>query len=199
LATTSINHHSCITVARPHDNPPKERGSVYEIVTDRIITLLQQGTVPWRKPWRTDAPKSLATLKEYRGINALLLAVEGYASPYWLTFAQAQRLGGHIKQGEHSTLVTFWKQSPYKKHNDDTGEDETRHGFLLRYFRVFNLEQTECIADKLGLTGASPRVPSIETCERIVSDMPLAPKREQSNARGESHAKRSPRKVCESE
>jgi antirestriction protein ArdC len=55
-------------------------------------------------------------------------------------------------------------------------------GFLLRYFNVFNLEQTDGIADKLGLTGASPRVPSIETCERIVSEMPSRPRFESSSA-----------------
>ncbi len=54
--------------------------------------------------------------------------------------------------------------------------------FLLRYYRVFNLCQTEGIAEKLGL-GESPRpVPSIEQCEHIVSAMPNAPRMEQSNA-----------------
>jgi antirestriction protein ArdC len=127
---------------------------------------------------------SLASLKPYRGINVLLLASQGYASRYWLTFSQAARLGGHVRKDERSTLVTFWKRSPYTTRNEDTGEDETRQGFLLRYYRVFNLCQTEGIAEKLGLsiTGESPRVPSLEQCEEIVSKMPFAPKREQSNA-----------------
>src|SRR5215470_9017557 len=142
--------------------------SVYSIVTNQIIEQLQRGVVPWRKPWTTQFPKSLRSLREYRGINVLLLASQGYASQYWLTFNQASALGGHVKQGERSTLVTFWKRSPYKKHNDETGEDETRQGFLLRYYRVFNLCKTEGIAKKLGLStsGDSSRVPSIETCER---------------------------------
>ena len=158
--------------------------SPYQIITDRIIEQLQRGVVPWRRPWTTQFPKSLRSLREYRGINVLLLASQGYSSPYWLTFNQAKELGGHVKQGEPSTIVTFWKRSPYKRHNEETGEDETRQGFLLRYYRVFNLCQTEGIAEKLGLstTGESSRVPSIETCERIVREMPFAPRREQSNA-----------------
>jgi len=158
-------------------------GTSYQIVTDAIIKQLQNGVVPWRKPWTTQFPKSLRSLREYRGLNVLMLASQGYASPYWLTFNQAKALGGYVKQGEHSTLVTFWKRSPYKRHNEETGEDETRQGFLLRYYRVFNLCQTEEIAEKLGLsvTGDS-RVPSIEACEQIVANMPLPPKREQSNA-----------------
>ena len=167
---------SIVSQSRPSASP-------YQIITDKIIEQLQRGVVPWRKPWSAQFPKSLRSLREYRGINVLLLASQGYASPYWLTFNQARALGGHVKQGEHSTLVTFWKRSPYKVKDAETGEDETRQGFLLRYYRVFNLCQTEGIADKLGLsTSGESRVPSIETCERIVREMPFAPKREQSNA-----------------
>jgi antirestriction protein ArdC len=158
----------------------------YQIVTDAIIRQLELGVCPWRKPWTTQFPKSLRSLREYRGLNVLMLASQGYASPYWLTFNQAKQLGGHVRQGEHSTLVTFWKRSPYKVKDKETGEDETRNGFLLRYYRVFNLCQTEGIAEKLGLSVTaetdSNRVPSIEACEKIVAEMRLAPKREQSNA-----------------
>ena len=51
------------------------RKSVYEIITDRILTLLDQGTIPWKKPWggQEQAPRSLATRKPYRGVNVFLL------------------------------------------------------------------------------------------------------------------------------
>jgi antirestriction protein ArdC len=111
-----------------------------------------------------------------------LLASQSHSSRYWLTFNQAARLGGHVRKGERSTLVTFWKRSPYTTRNEDTGEDETRQGFLLRYYRVFNLEQTDGIVEKLGLTAASPRVPDLDQCERIVSQMPCRPRMERSNA-----------------
>jgi antirestriction protein ArdC len=186
MAPTIVSHDCATTVVAPPFQPvvlpSKAHGSVYEIVTEQVIKQLESGVAPWRKPWRTEMPMSLASLRPYRGLNVFLLATQGYTSRYWLTFNQCAKLGGHVKRGEHSTLVTFWKNSPYKKHNAETGEDETRQGFLLRYFRVFNLEQTEGIADRLGLTGASPRVPSIETCERIVSEMPSRPRFESSNA-----------------
>jgi antirestriction protein ArdC len=126
---------------------------------------------------------SLATLKPYRGINVLLLASQGYASPHWITYQQAVRLGGYVRKGENSTLVTFWKRSPYTRRNDETGEDETRQGFILRYYRVFNLSQTGGIAENLGLSLAgSPRTPDIEKAQAIVQKMPHAPRFEQSNA-----------------
>jgi antirestriction protein ArdC len=107
-----------------------------------------------------------------------LLASQGYESRYWLTFNQANKLGGKIKQGEHSPLVTFWHIGEEKA----DAEGKKTRPFLLRYYRVFNLCQTEGIAEKLGL-GESPRpAASIEQCEAIVAAMPNAPRMEQSNA-----------------
>jgi len=94
----------------------KRRGaSVFEVVTDRIVSLLEQGTVPWRADWVRAAarPVSLATGKTYRGINRFLLAMisqlTGYASPYWLTFHQVRERGGKVRKGEKgSCLVHGW-------------------------------------------------------------------------------------------
>ena len=66
--------------------------SVYEIVTKRIIELMESGEVPWRKPWSGGVSlgdcKNLMTGKPYRGINALLTAMVSYDSPYFLTYKQ---------------------------------------------------------------------------------------------------------------
>ncbi len=82
---------------------------VYNIVTDRVLSLLERGVVPWRRPWRgADVqPQNLVTRRPYRGINPFLLGCTGYASPYWLTFRQAQKLGGHVRKGEKATPVIF--------------------------------------------------------------------------------------------
>jgi len=187
MSTPNVSHgHNCYATAvpqfQPAVNPPKSRGSVYEIITARIIEQLERGVVPWRKPWRAELPMNLISGKPYRGVNVFLLASQGYASRYWLTFNQANKIGGHVKKGEHSTLVTFWHIGGEKERTASDGTVEKSRPFLLRYYNVFNLEQTEGIAEKLGLTGASPRVPSIETCERIVSEMPCRPRFESSNA-----------------
>jgi antirestriction protein ArdC len=158
-ATASLSQHS----------------SVYQIVTDQIIKQLESGVAPWHRPWRTEPPCNLITGQEYRGINVFLLATQGYGSRYWLTFNQANKLGGHIRKGEHSSVVTFWKIGDDKIVTDaDRNERKTRP-FLLRFYRVFNVEQSEGIADKLGLGNTSPRIPSIEQCEALVSGMPNAP------------------------
>ena len=114
----------------------------YQVITDKIIEKLEQGTIPWHQPWSAEMPKNVVSKKEYRGINVFMLGCMGYANPYWLTFKQAKALGGHVRQGEKSTPVVFWKW--IEKENDD-GEKESYP--VLRYYRVFNIDQCEDIAE----------------------------------------------------
>jgi antirestriction protein ArdC len=153
--------------------------NVYEIVTEQIIKQLESGVAPWRKPWRCEPPCNLVSGKEYRGINPFLLASQGYGSRYWLTFNQANKLGGHVKKGAKSSVVVFWHVGEEKLIRKTDGTDRKSKPILLRYYSIFNVEQTEGIADKLGLGNAGPRVPSIEGCEAIVSGMPNAPAMQQ--------------------
>jgi antirestriction protein ArdC len=157
------------------------RSNVYQIITDQIIRQLEQGVAPWRKPWRAEVPLNLISGKPYRGLNVFLLASQGYASRYWLTLNQANKLGGRVKKGEHSTLVMFWHIGEERKVRSADGSERKQTPFLLRYYRVFNVCQTEGIADKLGLGDASPRVPSIEQCESVVDRMPNRPVIEKSD------------------
>jgi antirestriction protein ArdC len=43
---------------------------VYQIVTDKIVSMLEAGVMPWRKPWSSvGLPRNLVSKKPYRGIN----------------------------------------------------------------------------------------------------------------------------------
>ena len=149
--------------------------TAYEIVTESIIKQLESGVAPWRKPWRTEPPTNLVSKKEYRGINIFLLASLGYGSRYWVTYRQAQTLGGSVKKGQHGSKVVFWKFDEYRKENKETGETENRKSILLRYYTVFNLEQCD------GIKSPEPHqvIHPIEQCEHIVNSMPNPPSLEQ--------------------
>ena len=149
--------------------------TAYEIVTESIIKQLESGVAPWRKPWRTEPPTNLVSKKEYRGINIFLLASLGYGSRYWVTYRQAQTLGGSVKKGQHGSKVVFWKFDEYRKENKETGETENRKSILLRYYTVFNLEQ----CDGIKSPEAVPVIHPIEQCEHIVNSMPNQPGFEQ--------------------
>jgi antirestriction protein ArdC len=149
--------------------------TAYEIVTESIIKQLESGVAPWRKPWRTEIPANLVSKKEYRGINIFLLASQGYSSRYWITYRQAQALGGSVTKGQHGSKVVFWKIDEYRKENKKTGETENRKSILLRYYNIFNLEQCE------GIKSPEPvhLIHPIEQCKHIVNSMPKRPSFEQ--------------------
>jgi antirestriction protein ArdC len=155
---------------------------IYAIVTEKIINLLESGVVPWCRPWTsTGLPRNLVSKKPYRGVNFFLLSASKYLSPFWLTMRQANELGGHVRKGEESTVVVFWKVHDAKQSAEDLDNEETdgktRRRFLRRYYRVFNLEQCELpqtVLDKLPKTEAHEHDP-IETAERIIADMPNRP------------------------
>ena len=46
---------------------------IYDMVTERIINLLEKGIVPWRRPWKVGTAVNWKIQKSYRGINTLLL------------------------------------------------------------------------------------------------------------------------------
>jgi len=143
---------------------------LYERITDRIVTLLEQGTVPWHKPWKvnTGLPRNLISKKPYRGINVFLLMAMSYESPHWLTFRQAIQLGGNVKKGEKSCPVVFWKHMEI----EDKTSGEPHKIPLLRLYHVFNVAQCE------GLTGTGAAeetaMPATKPAE-IVAHMPQPP------------------------
>ena len=155
---------------------------VYAIVTEKIVNLLEQGVVPWRRPWTsTGLPRNLVTKKPYRGINHFLLSASKYVSPFWLTMRQANQLGGCVRKGEESTIVVFWKVENAEKSSEEIepeeGRDKNRRRFLLRYYRIFNLEQCElpqAVLDKLPKIETHEHDP-IEAVERIIAEMPNPP------------------------
>ena len=152
---------------------------VYAIVTEKIINLLENGVVPWRRPWTsTGQPRNLVSKKPYRGVNLFLLSASKYVSPFWLTMRQANELGGHVRKGEESTIVVFWKIEDLKQtgNNEEKGESNGRR-FLLRYYRVFNLEQCDMpqsVVDKLPKVETHEHLP-ISACGEIIGCMPNAP------------------------
>ncbi|MBL0226123.1 MAG: DUF1738 domain-containing protein [Geobacteraceae bacterium] len=148
--------------------------NVYDVINTRILELLEQGTVAWRKPWNAQSnyPKNLISKKPYRGVNVFLLACQQYSSPWFLTYKQVQDKGGHVLKGSKSTPVIFWKFLDSK----DTEHSEDKNGKipLLRYYSVFNIEQTEGIPYPPAEETHNTFDP-ISSAEKIVADLPQKP------------------------
>jgi len=144
----------------------------YQTITDRILALLEQGTVPWRQPWARTAgmPRNLFSQRPYRGINIWVLTTMGYTSPFWATFHQVKEAGGNIRKGERGVPVVFWKI--YHTEDHDTGEQEKR--FVLRQYTVFNAAQLDGVAVPEIPVPPDPFTP-IERCAQLVEAMPQRP------------------------
>lgn len=149
---------------------------VYQAVTDRIIGLIESGTIPWRKTWAARGggmPKNLVSRKEYRGINSFLLSAMPYSSTYWLTYKQATDLGGHVRKGEKSSLVIFWRL--LDKHDQDDDTKATGRIPLLKHYNLFSAEQCENIPIPPDPEEAINPFTPIERAEQIVAGYKGAP------------------------
>lgn len=137
---------------------------IYEMVTDRIIEQLEQGVIPWQKPWGgvIDGAYNRISKKPYSLLNQMLLQHSGE----YATFKQWSELGGHIRKGEKSEIVVFWKLQPYEDENAD-GEKIIKQIPLLRYYNVFHVSQVDGIEPKeLDLNEFEP----IEEAEKIKTE-----------------------------
>ena len=152
---------------------------VYDIINNRIMELLESGTVPWRKTWNagSNQPKNLVSKKDYRGINVFLLACMPYSSQYWMTFNQVKSKNGHVRKGEKSSPVIFWKWLDKKDAGNVDADTDTVNGKIpmLRYYSVFNLQQVEGIESPPATETTINTFTPIERAEQIISSMPLKP------------------------
>lgn len=132
------------------------RSDLYQRVTDRIIAQLESGVLPWVQPWRNGAsprargvalPHNAVSGRPYSGINIVLLwdAGEVYGSHGWLTFKQALELGGHVRKGEHGTMVVYADRFIPKgeRARVEAEGGDARAVYFLKSYIVFNREQCE--------------------------------------------------------
>ena len=135
--------------------------NVYEMVTDRVISALESGNIPWEKPWggcRSGA-YNFITRKSYSLMNQMLLKHRGAYG----TFKQWTEKGGKIRKGEKSEIVVFWKFQIVEEENED-GEKEEKKIPILKYYNVFHISQVEGVTVK---EEELPEVKPIESAEKI--------------------------------
>lgn len=146
----------------------KETKNVADIITSLIIEKLEEGTVPWRKPWRCGIPRNLVTGKPYRGVNAFLLGCTG--SSWFATYKQVIEKGGAVKSGTKSLPVVFWHMNVVI--DPENGNEKTIP--ILRYYRVFSADDIEGIELPSQDVVTRDYTP-IEAAERIINNMPQRP------------------------
>ena len=137
------------------EKPAEPRASLYDEVTNRIMSELEGGRIPWVQPWGSvgtatpGLPRNAVTGRTYSGVNVLILwgalFEHGWPSQGWLTFKQARDAGGCVRKGEHGVTVVYadrFTPEAEKQRARESGEDARSVPFLKR-FTVFNLAQCE--------------------------------------------------------
>lgn len=123
-------------------------------VTEKIVSLLEQGVLPWKKEWCSKSgsdlfavPFNFTTKNRYNGINVVILWAESllkrYQTDQWATYNQIQNAG------EKGTQVVFYKALDITEQREDGSEKEKKIP-LMKTFTVFNIEQCDGFENKIS-------------------------------------------------
>lgn len=149
----------------------------YEVITDRILSIIDKGVCPWRMPWSQvagGAQLNGISGREYRGCNQFLTSViafsSGYTSPMWLSYKQAQESGGQVRKGEKGCPIVYAGEFVPE---DQEGSDKPRKCFFLRYSTVFNACQIDGLAPEFYAPDNALPLAAHERlahCEAMIAD-----------------------------
>ena len=148
---------------------------IYDAIADRLIAEMENGVVPWQKPWLsvTEGAVKYRTGKPYSLLNQILLGEPGE----YLSFNECKSAGGKVKKGAKSRMVVFWKFLSYEKKDDDgriVFDDQGRVMVdmipYLRYCNVFHIRDCEGIEPKWSNKEKMNDIPADEKAESVLAD-----------------------------
>jgi len=126
--------------------------SIYEIITNQIVTAIEEGADEYRMPWHrgggdVTCPVNAASGRCYRGLNVITLWMTAearqFSSGVWATYRQWQERGARVRKGEKSASVFFWKNLNEGSESEQGEEEGSRARFVARAYHVFNADQVE--------------------------------------------------------
>ncbi|WP_439476939.1 ArdC family protein [Brevundimonas sp.] len=129
--------------------PSNDRFDLYRTVTDEIVAAIEAGAGAFVMPWHVSAatgrPTNALTGHGYRGVNVVALWAEavmsGYATGWWASYRQWERLGAQVRRGEHGTVIVFYNR--LNTAPTDELDESGRFRLVARASRVFNLGQVD--------------------------------------------------------
>jgi antirestriction protein ArdC len=159
---------------------------LYQVITNKVIALLEAGTVPWQRPWNQyGLARNYATGHVYTGINAFLLNFfPSFDVPFYLTYKQAQALGGQVRKGAKAETVYFFKTlykdadgknlKPAQVAKLQSGEKLVKAIPMPRTFHLFNIADIDGIDFDIPELSDNPNAP-IEACDNFVTGLQSVP------------------------
>jgi antirestriction protein ArdC len=114
-----------------------------------FVRALKEARGTYQMPWHTGevpfvVPTNAMTEHPYHGVNILSLWLDAktknYRSGYWASYKQWQSLGGQVRQGEHGSIIVFYKRLEQTELEIAAGELPRSVG---RAYWVFNAAQID--------------------------------------------------------
>lgn len=164
-----------------------------EEMVNRLVSYIEANPLEWEKGWTvSENPHNAVSNKTYNGFNFLYLYFlqleKGYTDGRWLTFKQAQDLGGGVKKGEKSAQIFY-----YREYDKNTKKDFNRKKIeelpkdeqllyikenvvpVLRYSNVFNAKQCENLpkVEKIAMTAQEMEVQRQAAMETVLKNNPV--------------------------
>ena len=142
--------------------------NIYQMVTDRIIEQMNVGIVPWHQPWVGGAAMAISytTRKAYSMLNQLLLGKPGE----WLTWNQIQAKGGRVRPGTRSRFCVYCQPVQKEQLDPKTGEKVSDSYMLLKWYRVFHIDDTEGIKSLCSSAVPGSSLSPIEQAEKAIDN-----------------------------
>jgi antirestriction protein ArdC len=154
-------------------------------ITDQIVAALENGVMPWRRPWSTSKnsgrPANVLSKRHYSGINPLLLELHarkfGFHSRWWATFNQWREMGctvqkrpADVEPGEWGCHAILYKPVKKTTLNPATGEQTEEEFPVMRTFTLFNAEQVQGSEKYRGDADVEgPAAPDFEPAEELIA------------------------------
>ncbi len=161
---------------------------IYQEVTETVIKALEEGTVIWQCSWNaTGLPKNFLTSTYYRAWNIFILNFHTFKHQFpttdYLTYNQANKLGGTIREDEKGVKIIYWATIELKKEkgkatimNAKNPDDTNPVKLVPKAYTVFNIAETEGIKYSNDNSIILSDLEMIDNCERLIKEMPMPPK-----------------------
>lgn len=154
----------------------------HEVVAERLIQQLKQGTAPWQRPWEPGVPNAFIPMNpitgtRYKGVNAIALMAQDYRDPRWMTYKQAEAANAQVRKGEKGSAIQYWKFTEEQIKKDEQGKPVLdAYGKPVKieirlerprvfYATVFNAEQIDGLPPRIQET---PSWNPIDRAEQIL-------------------------------
>lgn len=141
-------------------------------ITDDIIEAMEKegGIPPWRAGWTSHtAAINASSERPYKGINQLILGMQPYSDPRWMTYLQTKKMGTGVivRHGEKGTRIVKMVEVDSKQRDNSESEQsevlvvENGKKLVMKQFFVFNAEQVD------GLVPLPERIANIQPADAV--------------------------------